>query len=218
VFAAAVAVTGCATQPTSHPTSPTVNPVDRPGPPSVNPPIPDPQLGIWRRFAPAPIPADPAGSYAGVWTGRELLVSAVVFDHRGAIPKGRSVATAYHPATGRWRRLPPAPGQVVNGEGGYHAVWTGRELLGWGMGLHAAYNPASNRWRPIATAPIGAPSITVWTGRQVLRHCCIEPECVGEAQQSGGSPSWKGAEKGSNHSTVPMICRLWAAMWRRRTG
>jgi hypothetical protein len=94
VFAAAVAVTGCATQPTSHPTSPTVNPVDRPGPPSVNPPIPDPQLGIWRRFAPAPIPADPAGSYAGVWTGRELLVSAVVFDHRGAIPKGRSVATA----------------------------------------------------------------------------------------------------------------------------
>lgn len=35
------------------------------------------------------------------------------------------------------------------------------------------------------------------------RHCCIEPECAGEAQQSGGSPSWKGAKKGSNHSTVP---------------
>ena len=42
----------------------------------------------------------------------------------------------------------------------------------------------------------------------VGRHCCIEPECAGEAQQSGGSPSWKGAKKGSNHSTVPMICRL----------
>ena len=35
------------------------------------------------------------------------------------------------------------------------------------------------------------------------RHCCIEPECAGEAQQRGGSPSWKGAKKGSNHSTVP---------------
>jgi HTH-like domain len=40
------------------------------------------------------------------------------------------------------------------------------------------------------------------------RHCCIEPKCAGEAQQRGGSPSWKGAKKGPNHSTVPMICRL----------
>jgi hypothetical protein len=42
----------------------------------------------------------------------------------------------------------------------------------------------------------------------VRGHCCIEPKCVGEAQQSGGSPSWKGAKKGPNHSTVPMIRRL----------
>jgi hypothetical protein len=27
-------------------------------------------------------------------------------------------------------------------------------------------------------------------------RCCIEPECAGEAQQSGGSPSWKGARRG----------------------
>jgi hypothetical protein len=25
----------------------------------------------------------------------------------------------------------------------------------------------------------------------------------------------EGAKKGSNHSTVPMICRLWAAKWRQ---
>jgi Kef-type K+ transport system membrane component KefB len=43
---------------------------------------------------------------------------------------------------------------------------------------------------------------------RAARHCCIEPECAGEAQQSGGSPSWKGAKKRSNHSTVPMICRF----------
>src|SRR4029450_12203901 len=35
---------------------------------------------------------------------------------------------------------------------------------------------------------------------------------------SGGSPSWKGAKKGSNHSTVPMICRLLAAKWRQSHG
>jgi hypothetical protein len=44
--------------------------------------------------------------------------------------------------------------------------------------------------------------------QELQRHCCIEPKCAGEAQQSGGSPSWKGAKKGPNHSTVPMICRL----------
>ena len=52
----------------------------------------------------------------------------------------------------------------------------------------------------------------------LVRHCCIEPECAGEAQQSGGSPSWQGAKKGSNHSTVPIICRLWAAKWRQSHG
>jgi hypothetical protein len=38
-------------------------------------------------------------------------------------------------------------------------------------------------------------------------RCCIEPECAGEAQQRGGFPSCKGPKKGSNVSTVPMICR-----------
>jgi transposase-like protein len=43
---------------------------------------------------------------------------------------------------------------------------------------------------------------------RAIGPCCIEPKCASEAQQSGGSPSWKGAKKGPNHSTVPMICRL----------
>ena len=45
-------------------------------------------------------------------------------------------------------------------------------------------------------------------GQVIDGHCCIEPQRAGEAQQSGGSPSWKDTKKGSNHSTVPMICRL----------
>jgi hypothetical protein len=164
-------------QPPDQPDSQPNQPDRRSSRPSAAADPTDPRSGVGD-LATAPSGADPGrpgGLLRRGMTGRELLVSAVVFDRGGAIPKGRSVAAAYSPATGRWRQLPPAPGQVFNGEGGYHAVWTGRELLGWGMGLDAAYNPASNRWRPIAAAPIGAPSITVWTGRQVLMWgggCC----------------------------------------------
>jgi hypothetical protein len=43
--------------------------------------------------------------------------------------------------------------------------------------------------------------------------CCVGTVALsrngaGEAQQSGGSPSRRGARKGSNHSTMPMICHL----------
>jgi P-type Ca2+ transporter type 2C len=39
-------------------------------------------------------------------------------------------------------------------------------------------------------------------------HCCIELEGVGEAQRSGGSPHPMGTKKGSNRSTVAVICRV----------
>jgi hypothetical protein len=192
LLAAAVAVTGCS----AHATHPTPPPIDRtvedpPAPP--NPPTPTPGIGSWLRLPAAPVPADLGGDYAGVWTGRSLLVHAVVFDTRGSVPKARSVLAAYTPATHSWRRLPPAPGPVFNGEGGYHAVWTGHELMGWGMGLHAAYDPATNRWRPLAASPIGAPSITVWTGRQVIMWgggCCDDYLADGAAY-TPATDSWR---------------------------
>jgi hypothetical protein len=57
-------------------------------------------------------------------------------------------------------------------------------------------------------ARLGEPAALPVIIERTSGHCCIEPECAGEARQSGGSPSWKDAKKGSNHSTVPMICRL----------
>jgi hypothetical protein len=45
-------------------------------------------------------------------------------------------------------------------------------------------------------------------GRPSQGHCCIEPEGVGEAQSSGGSPHPKGAKKDSNHSIVVMSGRV----------
>jgi hypothetical protein len=50
-----------------------------------------------------------------------------------------------------------------------------------------------------------APGLDVLLRGLSMGHCCIEPECGAEAQQSGDSPSWKSSKKGSNHSTMPMI-------------
>jgi N-acetylneuraminic acid mutarotase len=86
---------------------------------------------------------------------------------------------------------------VENGEGHDRAVWTGRELLGWGMGLNAAYSPATNQWRPLAGS-IGAPSIMVWTGRQVLTWgggCCGEDSADGSAY-TPATNSWQATPRG----------------------
>ena len=105
--------------------------------------------GSWQRLPAAPIPGG-SSTYAGVWTGNELLLHGPFSRIEDGKYVGRSVGAAYQPATRTWRVLPPAPGPVQTIEGGYQAVWTGRELLGWGMGLDAAYSPATNRWRRIA--------------------------------------------------------------------
>jgi hypothetical protein len=143
-------------EPTTQPTSPTV-------------------AGIWQRLPAAPIPAG-VYEFAGVWSGRELLIYGAVHDRGGPHAAG----AAYSPATGTWRKLPPAPSPVEVMEGGYRAVWTGTELLGSGMGLNAAYNPATNSWRRLS----GTFGGSIWTGRQVLGWgggCCGAVEAEGTA-------------------------------------
>lgn len=76
-------------------------------------------------------------------------------------------------------------------EGGYQAVWTGRELLGWGMGLDTGYSPAANRWRRIAAGG-SAWAVMVWTGWQVLTWgggCCGE-DVAGGAAYSPATNRW----------------------------
>jgi hypothetical protein len=122
--------------------------------------------GTWRSLPSAPIPAG-GYDYDGVWTGRELLIVGAA--------NGKAAGAAYNPATGTWRGLPPTPGPAQTMEGGYTAVWTGRELLGGGLGLNAAYNPATNRWRPLGEWRGNGNGVVVWTGRQVLTWgggCC----------------------------------------------
>jgi hypothetical protein len=154
--------------------------------------IPQIAVGTWRRLPAAPIPTGPSYLQAGAWTGKEFLITGLVFEFKEGVLTARKFGAAYNPATRSWRRLPTTPGRVENGEGHYRAVWTGRELLGWGLGLNAAYNPATNRWRPLAGS-IGAPSIMVWTGRQVLTWgggCCGE-NSAGGAAYTPATDSWQ---------------------------
>jgi hypothetical protein len=146
------------------PLAPTTEPVPAPAP-----------AGTWRRLPAAPVPA---GGYDvnGVWTGRELLIVGA--------SNGKGAGMAYNPATSTWRRLPPTPGPAQTLEGGYTAVWTGRELIGGGLGLNAAYNPATNRWRPLGEWRGNRNGVVVWTGRQLLTWgggCCDDFGAVGSA-------------------------------------
>lgn len=125
-------------------------------------------MGTWRSLPAAPIPAD---YNVGVWTGAELFIHAIVtVDGEGT--HGTADA-AYDPVKNSWRRLPASPYPVRNVEGGTRVVWTGTEMLAFGM-MDAAFAPATNRWRQLA-AGAGGPAVTVWTGRQVLMWgggCC----------------------------------------------
>lgn len=158
-----------------------------PAPPRPSTPAPRPtDAGTWRVLPASPVSGGPY--LAHVWTGTELVIHNIVRDASGT---PRVVDAAYNPFTSRWRKLPANPYPVRNTEGGYRAVWTGTEMLAFGQG-NAAYNPRTNRWRPIAPGPAG-PSVTVWTGRQVLMWgggCCGEESAQGWAYEPR-SNAWR---------------------------
>ncbi|HEX2496852.1 MAG TPA: hypothetical protein VHK46_08460 [Gaiellaceae bacterium] len=118
----------------------------------------DPATNAWSSL-PSPPRIEAYCRRSGVWTGKEMIVSGC-----GHV--------AYNPQTNRWRRLPPAP---VGAFG--LAVWSGRELIGWGGGCcgdayadGAAYDPARDTWRKLARSPL-APSqspVGTWTGRELI--------------------------------------------------
>ena len=160
-------------------TAPTSPSPTGPLPTQITPPTSQPTVpavaGVWRQLPAAPIPKG-MYEFAGLWTGRELLIHGAVHDRGGLHAAG----AAYNPASGTWRKLPPPPGPVEVMEGGYRAVWTGTELLGSGLGLNAAYNPATNTWRRLS----GTFGGSIWTGRQVLGWgggCCGSVEAEGTA-------------------------------------
>lgn len=132
-----------------------------------------PATGAW-----TPIPRPPGAVTRGIvaWTGRDLVGWG-----GGCCGDDLRDGWAYRPATGAWRRLPPAPLPPMQGPEG---VWTGRELVIAGgfraelLGVigrspytttSAAYAPATGTWRRLPRVP--RPRVhpaAVWAGDRVL--------------------------------------------------
>ena len=137
-------------------------------------------VGRWGRLTSPP--ATPEEQPVSVWTGHLM----VVFSRRHLPPTprypvvGRNVnlAMAYNPGVDRWRRLSSVPpGPSGSAQGDTKLVWTGSEVLFWGV-TNGALDPVSNRWRSLPASPLrgryGA-GIVVWTGREMIGWgggCC----------------------------------------------
>lgn len=138
--------------------------------------------GTWRRLPAAPSPA-PTALTVSVWTGRQMVIFGRAYPKP---PAGIDVAAAYTVATNKWRRLTPLKGPVGNFQGGYHAVWTGKEVLVLGPDDFQAYDPRTGRWRRPAPAPAGVDGagLVVWTGREMIDWgggCCGDAFSTGWA-------------------------------------
>jgi N-acetylneuraminic acid mutarotase len=104
---------------------------------------------------------DPITWDRGVWTGKELLLWG-------------TTNAAFNPSTNAWRALPDPP---TWGDPAF-AVWTGRQMIGWGGGggdllidEGAAYTPSTNTWKRLPPAPLagdGRLTTGVWTGSEVI--------------------------------------------------
>jgi Galactose oxidase, central domain len=170
---------GTSTGPVTTPPSTTASPSGAPTP------------ATWRRIAAVPIEGDYYPPAATVWDGDEMLVVITQSD-----PKTYCSETlvAYAPATDSWRAIGLVPTPKGCFEGSDKAVWTGEELLLWGIS-NVAYDPAADTWRHLPRPPAGAggPSIVVWTGTQMIGWgggCCDQQLAEGAAY-TPATNSWR---------------------------
>jgi hypothetical protein len=148
-----------------------------------------PRPAAWQALPPAPIKARGLADLTSVWTGKELIVSAVKPGSDGTFIKSTDVAAAYDPATRTWRRLPAAP--KMDDHCRRDAVWTGTEVLLWGC-RQAAFDPHRNAWRMLPKAPTGE-GFVAWTGHELIGWgggCCGDVWRGGSAYDPAGN-SWR---------------------------
>jgi hypothetical protein len=118
--------------------------------------------GTWKLLPRAPVNQLP-GFVTSVWTGHEMIIHGIYFP--GGKPAGATFA--YRPATNTWVKLKPGPKPKSGLEATDVAVWTGSEMLVFGL-TSGAYNPAANTWRAI---PLGGPdeaAVVAWTGHEAI--------------------------------------------------
>ena len=127
----------------------------------------DPEAGVWRAIASAPIRERSA--HTAVWTGEEMIVwgGCCAREEYGD-------GAAYDPVEDSWRKLPAAP---IDARTSHTAVWTGREMIVWGGHVFdrefadgAAYDPETDSWQKLPEASIQPrySHAAVWTGKEMI--------------------------------------------------
>ena len=108
-----------------------------------------------------------------IWTGSRVVLltwGPEWFDGGEVNPWPARVYTngIYDPATDSWSRPADRPDTLQPGYGG-RFVWTGREVLLWGLSGGAAYDPGTDTWRGMAQAPFTREFASyAWTGSELL--------------------------------------------------
>ncbi len=129
--------------------------------------------GSWALMGAAPASLEARDTFAGVWTGRQLVVWGGYGRSSACTPCLHADGAVYDPDTDSWTPMAPAP---LAGRGGHRAVWTGRAVLFWGgFGTAeevdgALYDPTGDTWLPLPPGPLAARQLQamVSTGRQLL--------------------------------------------------
>jgi hypothetical protein len=147
------------------------------------------EAGHWTSLPEGPL--SPRGDHKAVWTGTEVLVwggqtteetesiragdgrrwNPVTRTWTGLLVTRFADGAAFEPSTRSWRRMAPAPFDDAN----HTAVWTGTEMIVWGIDdgareSGASYHPRTDRWRSIAASPLrgGLGHSSVWTGKEMI--------------------------------------------------
>jgi N-acetylneuraminic acid mutarotase len=151
-----------------------------------------PAPATWRRIGALPVERDYFTPAQAVWDGEEMLVVVTSMEN----PSGfcRETVIGYDPAADAWRVITRVPTPKGCYEGVDRPVWTGHELLTWGIS-NAAYDPSTDTWRKLPSPPAGAggPSVVVWTGTQMIGWGggCCDQELADGAAYTPATNSWR---------------------------
>jgi len=132
-----------------------------------------PATNSWTPMAAAPATVVGRDTFAGVWTGRQMLVWGGYGRGDGCAPCFQGDGAAYDLDSDAWTPIGPSP---LTGRGGATAVWTGRDMLVWGgsdgarQADGALYNPTEDSWERLIAGPLQPRQhhAMVWTGQQLL--------------------------------------------------
>jgi hypothetical protein len=139
-----------------------------------------PRPAAWEALPKAPIAGPGLAGLTSVWTGKQLVVTAVRPGPDGSFIGSKNLAAVYDPSTRTWSPIEPLP--KMDNYCTQDAVWTGKQVLFWGCS-QAAYDPSAGSWRMLPKAPTGQ-GFATWTGHELIGW---GGGCCGDAWSDGSA-------------------------------